>query len=228
MSTQDSSQKVQRRVVLIGVAASVIAMAVGTGVSVSGNHAELRGQEAETQSLTQQLNESRVREDVAAKKAVEDATGVDSSRTAGDEAIVRDIATTALTWNSGKTFDEARERLRSKYGTKGSTAFFTTFMPEATYNEDEDGQRYYALDATGANSAAGEMEIRLQSAKGDAYRYLALVDTAITSDSVKANDSKPEDVTAHRTTIIEVTVHGDGSISNLEGMAPGGATLVSK
>lgn len=228
MSENEKSQKIQRRVVLIGMGGILLAMGVATVGTTTSHRAVLAEQEQQIGAVTQEINESRARAEVSVNSAIEDATGGQAGRISQDEPLVREVATTALTWDSGESFAKARETLLADYGMKGSEQFFTSFMPEARFNEDAEGKRFYALDASGANSSSGTIEIHLVSAKGDAYRYLAEVDTAITSDAVTANDSDPEDVTVHRTTLIGMTVHGDGSVTDLEGVAPGDATLTSR
>jgi hypothetical protein len=200
-------------------------VAAGAGVTWGSQHAALAEQEAQINNIEghlagiQKRNAAQVNADVMA------ALGVSQNRLGVDGERITSLLSMAFTWDSGQSYEAARERLKSRFGLTENETFLKSFMPPSRFNEDSQGRRYHYIDTVGLNSDLGsDPDIEVVDAKAGVYTYAALVDVEVTSDAVTQNKSSKASVTAHRRALLFVTVDAQGRVSNLSGIPANGET----
>lgn len=215
----------RRNLSVLVTAAVLTVVATAAGVTWSSRHAALGEQEAQINDVEghlagiQKKNAEQVNADVMA------ALGVSQNRLNTDGERIRSLLSMAFTWDSGQSYEAARESLKSRFGLTENETFLKSFMPPSRFNEDSQGRRYYYIDTVGLNSALGaDPDIEVVDVKAGVYTYAALADVEVTSDAVTQNKSSKASVTAHRRALLFVTVDAQGKVSNLSGVPASGET----
>ncbi|MFD4574232.1 hypothetical protein ACFWNK_19720 [Streptomyces sp. NPDC058417] len=212
------------------VTAAVLAVvATGAGATRGSQGAALAEQEIQINDAEDQLagiqkkNAERVNADAMA------ALGISQNRLSTDGELIKSLLSIAFTWNSGQSYEAARESLKSRFGLTENETFLKSFMPPSRFNEDSQGRRYYYIDTVGLNSALGaDPDIEVVDVKAGSYTYAALADVEVTSDAVTQNKASKASVTAHRRALLFVTVDAQGEVSNLSGVPTSGETRYSR
>lgn len=219
----------RRNLTVLGTAAVLAVVATVGGVTWSSQHAALVEQEAQINDVeghlaaVQKSRAEQVNADVMA------ALGVSQSRLSTDGERIRSLLSMVFTWDSGQSYEAARESLKSRFGLTENEMFLKSFMPPSRFNEDSQGRRYYYIDTVGLNSALGaDPDIEVIDAKAGVYTYAVLADVEVTSDATSQNKASKASVTAHRRTLLFVTVDAQGKVSNLSGVPASGETRHSK
>lgn len=218
-----------RRNLSVLVTAAVLAVvATVAGATWSSQHAALAEQETQINGVEghlagiQKKNAEQVNGDVMA------ALGVSQNRLSTDGERIKSLLSMAFTWDSGQSYEAARERLKSRFGLAENETFLKSFMPPSRFNEDSQGRRYYYIDTVGLNSSLGEDPgIEVVDVKAGVYTYAILADVEVTSDAVSQNKASKAGVTAHRRALLFVTVDVQGKVSNLSGVPASGETHYS-
>ncbi|WP_338675872.1 hypothetical protein V1460_25105 [Streptomyces sp. SCSIO 30461] len=215
----------RRNVSVLATAAVLTVVATVASVTWSSQHAALAEQEAQVNDAEghlagiQKRNAEQVNADVMA------ALGVSRNRLSADSERIRSLLSMAFTWDSGQSYEAAREGLKSRFGLIESDMFLRSFMPSSRFNEDSQGRRYYYIDTVGLNSALGaDPDIEVVDVKAGVYTYAALADIEVTSDAANQNKSSKASVTAHRRALLFVTFDARGKVSNLSGIPASGET----
>ncbi|MDL5199549.1 hypothetical protein [Streptomyces sp. ALI-76-A] len=217
-----------RRNLSVLVTAAVLAVAATVvGATWSGQHAALAEQETQISDVeghlagVQKKNAEQVNADVMA------ALGVSQNRLSTDGERIKSLLSMAFTWDSGQSYEAARESLKSRFGLDENETFLKSFMPPSRFSEDSQGRRYYYIDTVGLNSALGEDPgIEVVDVKAGVYTYAVLADVEVTSDAVSQNKASKAS-TAHRRALLFVTVDAQGKVSNLSGVPASGETRYS-
>ncbi|MFJ2420227.1 hypothetical protein [Streptomyces brevispora] len=219
----------RRNLSVLATAAVLAVVATVAGMTWSSQHAALAEQEAQINDVEGQLagiqrkNAEQVNTDVMA------ALGVSQNRLSTDSERIKSLLSMAFTWDSGQSYEAARESLKSRFGLTESEMFLKSFMPPSRFNEDSQGRRYYYIDTVGLNSALGaDTDIEVVDAKAGVYTYAVLADVEVTSDAASQNKASKTSVTAHRRALLFVTVDAQGKVSNLSGTPASGETRYSK
>ncbi|MFD7668105.1 hypothetical protein [Streptomyces sp. NPDC059788] len=208
------------------VTAAVLAVvATVAGVTWSSQHAALVEQEGRADDIKgrlaaiQKRNAEQVNADMMA------VLGVTQNRLSTDGERIKSLLSMAFTWDSGQSYQAARESLKSRFGLTENETFLKSFMPPSRFNEDSLGRRYYYIDTVGLNSALGaDPDIEVTDAKAGVYTYAILADVEATSDAVSQNKASKASVTAHRRALLFVTVDAQGEVSGLSGVPASGET----
>ncbi|GHB82176.1 hypothetical protein GCM10010306_090920 [Streptomyces umbrinus] len=215
----------RRNLSILVTAAVLTVVATVAGVTWSSQHAALAGQEAQINDIEghlagiQKKNAEQVNADVMA------ALGVSQNRLSTDGERIKSLLSMAFTWDSGQSYEAARESLKARFGLTENETFLKSFMPPSRFNEDSQGRRYYYIDTIGLNSALGaDPDIEVVDVKAGIYTYATLADVEVTSDAVTQNKSSKASVTAHRHALLFVTVDAQGKVSNLSGVPASGET----
>ncbi|MFE7117378.1 hypothetical protein ACFU99_18390 [Streptomyces sp. NPDC057654] len=215
----------RRNLSALVTAAVLTAVATVAGATWSSQHAALAGQEAQINDVEEHLAGVRKKNAEQVNADVMAALGVSQKRLGIDGERIESLLSTAFTWDSGKSYEAARESLKSRFGLTESETFLTSFMPPSRFNEDAQGRRYYYIDTVGLNSALGaDLDVEVVDAKVGVYTYAVLAGVEVTSDAVSQNKASKASVTAHRRTLLFVTVDAQGKISNLSGVPASGET----
>ncbi|WP_328791481.1 MULTISPECIES: hypothetical protein [unclassified Streptomyces] len=219
----------RRNLTVLGTAAVLAVVATVGGATWSSQHATLVEQEAQINDVeghlmaVQKSRAEQVNADVMA------ALGVSQSRLSTDGERIRSLLSMVFTWDSGQSYEAARESLKSRFGLTENEMFLKSFMPPSRFNEDSQGRRYYYIDTVGLNSALGaDPDIEVIDAKAGVYTYAALADVEVTSDATSQNKASKASVTAYRRALLFVTVDAQGKVSNLSGVPASGETRHSK
>ncbi len=218
----------RRNLSVLVTAAVLTVVATAAGVTWSSRHAALAEQEAQINDVEGHLAGIRKKNAEQVNADVMAALGVSQNRLSTDGERIRSLLSMAFTWDSGQSYEAARESLKSRFGLTGNETFLKSFMPSSRFNEDSQGRRYYYIDTVGLNSALGaDPDIEVVDVKAGVYTYAALADVEVTSDAVTQNKSSKASVTAHRRALLFVTVDAQGKVSNLSGVPASGETRYS-
>lgn len=218
----------RRNLSVLVTAAVFTVVATAAGVTWSSQRAALAEQEAQINVTEEQVagiqrkNTEQVNADVMA------ALGVSQNRLSTDGERIKSLLSMAFTWDSGRSYEAARESLKSRFGLSENETFLKSFMPSSRFNEDSQGRRYYYIDTVGLNSALGaNPDVQVVDVKAGIHTYAVLADVEVTSDAVSQNQASQASVTAHRRALLFVTVDAQGAVSNLSGIPASGETRYS-
>ncbi|MFF1558461.1 hypothetical protein [Streptomyces sp. NPDC058279] len=219
----------RRNLSVLGTAAVLAVVATVGGVTWSSRHAALVGQEARINDIEGHLAAVRKSGAEQVNADVMAALGVSQSRLSTDRERIKSLLSMIFTWDSGQSYEAARERLKSRFDLTENEMFLKSFMPPSRFNEDSQGRRYHYIDAVGLNSALGaDPDMEVIDAKAGVYTYAVLADVEVTSDATSQNKASKASVTAYRRALLFVTVDAQGKVSNLSGVPASGETRHSK
>lgn len=192
-------------------AAVFIVTLVIAGMYVSSQHDRIVAQETTMTELGKDVvkadeNDNATRQKVSAKQ-----NSADTERLARDTDTVNAMLNTALTWDSSATYTAARDTMGRKYKLGADSQFMKSFMPPAPVNKDASGKEYPYIDAAGLNSALSDSTVTLQWVQGTDYRYLV--------QAVVRADSSSGTASASHVAVFEVTVNGEGAITDIKAYA---------
>ncbi|MFE4334025.1 hypothetical protein ACFRQM_32820 [Streptomyces sp. NPDC056831] len=215
----------RRNLWVLVTAAVLVVVATVAGLTWSSQRAGLAGQEARISEVEGQLAGIQKKNDEQVDADVLQALGVSRNRLGTDGEIIKSLLGMTFTWDSGQRYEEARERLKSRFGLTENKVFLKSFMPPSRFNEDAQGRRYYYIDTVGLNSALGEdPDIEVVDVKTGDYTYAVMADIEVTSDAVTQNSASNASVTAHRRVLLFVMVDAQGKVSDLSGVPASGET----
>lgn len=210
-----------RRVWVASAVVLVTAMVVLAVVVQLGGSRDVADQEQQIEDLKSKLAQARTLQEKAHDEMVWDALGVEPSRVRADTRVVRALARTALTWDSGDRYARSRESIQRRYDLRADSQFMTTLLPPPAVNRDAHGESYDAIDAIGANSSLNSLDVDVTGVVGTAYSYVADAVVTITSDSVM-------DGATERGVLIEITIDSSGQVTEASGYIAEGPTRESK
>lgn len=222
--------KAKRSKGLMVATSLVVVLGVACGVTVANQ----RGAEQAQQTQIVKLKDTVALErDKAVRQVSEDMNkdlGISSTRLLKDEQMLRELLGTAFNWNSGESYENARETLQRRYKVPEDSEFLTAFLPPSKFNEDGAGKRYYWLDSIGLNAKIDESkaQIDVASVSGSTYVYLVSGTLEYSSDftdtTAKDGGLGNAEPRANRQVLLEVTVQGDGSLGSVTGIPASGQT----
>lgn len=221
MSTSKSTSRSwwARNVWVLLLAALLVAGSISVFVSSSGDAARLESQEARIKQLEGQVNTRTQARDTKVDVSLAQALGITPSRVKSDGAQIQTFMRTLFTWDSGESYEEARESLKRRYKLDEKDPFLRGFMPPARFNVDEAGKRYYYIDSIGLRSTLPtDVRIEVVRVSGDSYEYAVIADV----DAIRELSEQELTVRDKRVVLLYVTVDGEGGFSNLRGVPPSG------
>ncbi|MFC4048392.1 hypothetical protein ACFOY4_01740 [Actinomadura syzygii] len=214
----------------------VLAAAVLAGGLLAWTHQAAHGRSlAEQGAEITKLKDELARQRRAKAKAVDDnastALGVTATRLEDDAAIITSLLATAFTWDSGETYENARESLENRYGLTDDEEFLQDFISPALYTDDGEGNKHYLFDKRGLRAAfAGAPEIAVVKVTGTKYRYAVMADIAFRAKEQATNGPGEEatEASVTRRVLLWITVDGEGAVSDLSGIPATGTTRTSR
>lgn len=135
-------------------------------------------------------------------EAVRTGSGIDMGRVAGDDKVVEAMARDLFTWDSHKTYVDARQMAIKQHKVDPKSSLLTDFMPEVFVAKDGSN----IIDMTGLNMHYGSLDSRVLGINGQTYHYLTLV-------TVSSADKRG--ATASGKIILEYDTNSDHEVSNL-------------
>ncbi|MGW2984299.1 hypothetical protein [Streptomyces goshikiensis] len=219
----------RRNLAALATAVAFAVVATVAGVTWSSQRAALAKQEAQINYVEGHLADIQKKNAAQVDADVMEAMGVSRNRLSTDGERIMSLLSMAFTWDSGQSYEAARESLKSRFGLTENETFLKSFMPPSRFNEDAQGRRYYYIDTVGLNSALGaDPGIEVVDVKAGVYTYAVLADVEVTSDAASQNKASKASVTAHRRALLFVTVDAQGKVSNLSGTPASGETRHSE
>lgn len=209
-----------RNALILILAAVFAASGVTYAVTVSGHRAESASQQQQIADLDGQMQSKLAAAKAKQQSVVDDALGTNDRRVTADTALIREFVRTVATWKSGEEYVAARESVMRRYKLAKDSQFMKVYFQEPVSNRDSSGKTFYAVDADGLNSNLATLDVKVLAVSGTAYRYMVLADIASSSNDRKAS--------ASRTSVIYLTLDGDGIMSDVSGYAAASKALTSK
>ena len=192
-----------------------------SGVTVADQAQTIASQTTQIAKLQQDVSSQEAQLAKATEQNATQALGVSDSRVKKDTAEIRQLLATAFTWDSGDSYETARETLKSRFD-----------LPPARFNQDNSGKRYYYLDATGLNSALGSnVDIEVVEVSATTYRYAVMADTEVGVDGPDQLDGQGNPLpksTATRRVLVLVTTDATGKLTHMIGFPASGAKRQSR
>ena len=210
----------QRNALLVMLAAAFLASGIAYAATVIGNQAESASLQQANADLDVQLQADQAKANAVQQAVVDDVLGTDARRVTADTALIRQFLKTVASWNSGAEYAEARDSVMRKYKLPKDGQFMKVYFQEPVSNRDSSGKTFYAVDADGLNSRLEGLDAMVLGVSGTEYRYMVLADIASSSSDGKAS--------ASRTSVIYLTLDGEGVMSKVSGYAAGSKALTSK
>lgn len=200
-----------RNALLILLAGVFIIAGVSYFVVTGSQQEQVAAQDKQITELDQQM-QARLKSARDEQQAVVDAAlGTSAQRISSDTAVIRDFVKTVATWRTGEEYAAARESVIRKYKLKEDSQFLKTYFQEPVFNTDSSGNRIYYVDTQGLNSSLTSMEVVPLGVSGTEYRYMVLADLGSSSNDGKAS--------ADKTSVIYLTMDGEGAMTNVSGFA---------
>lgn len=142
---------------------------------------------------------------------VDDVLGTNAARVAQDTEVIREFIGTATTWKNGEEYTSARESLMRKYKLGEDSQFLKVFFPKPISNTDSSGNKFYVVDTEGLNSRLSSIDPKVLGVSGTQYKYMVLADISSSSKDGKAS--------ANKTSVIYLTLDGEGLVTDVSGYA---------
>lgn len=191
----------------------------------------LNDQQSEITSLKKKISSADDAEDSRVDQDQRKALGISPNRVSTDSKDIEKVLKTALAWDSGEDYEQARETLQSRYKIDSDQPLLRSFMPASRFNKDSSGQKYYYIDTVGMSSSPGKnLDVQVESVEGTTYNYVATIDAKITSDRARTVDPQGNTIdgsSSARQILSHISVDGDGNITTIDGITAGSATRTS-
>lgn len=180
----------KRNGLLIGAALlCLVVLLISSSVS-SGRKSTLASQRAQIVSLEQMVAQSEDQVISDYSDTVAKVTGgVSLTHKQDDDAVVREMMETALTWDGLREYMRSRDQLIERYGFDEDSEFMTVFMPgedQGVMRTAPSGKTHSAFDED-LSSRFDSMTSYVTSVRGDVYSYFTVVTMRVSSDSGKAS-----------------------------------------
>jgi hypothetical protein len=208
-----------RNALLLILAAVFAASGIAFGVTATAQGSESAAQQRQIADLDAQMQTRLAAAKATQQSVVDGAQGTDARRVAADTDTIRQFVRTVATWKSGAEYAAARESVMRRYRLTPDSQFMKVYFPEPVSNRDSSGKTFYAIDADGLNSSMSTVDVRVLGVAGTAYRYMVLADISSSSSDNKAS--------ASRTSVIYLTLDGEGAMSQVSGYAADAKALTS-
>ena len=209
-----------RNALLILLAGVFVIAGVSYLVVTGSQQEQVAAQDKQITELDQQM-QARLKTARDEQQAVVDAAlGTSAQRINSDTAVIRDFVKTMATWRTGEEYAAARDSVIRKYKLKEDSQFLKSYFQEPVFNTDSSGNRIYYVDTQGLNSSLASMEVVPLGVSGTEYRYMVLADLGSSSNDGKAS--------ADKTSVVYLTLDGEGAMTNVSGFASVSGPRVSR
>lgn len=209
-----------RNALLLILAAVFVAAGISYVAAINTQHTEAVTQERKIAEL-----DARMQTELAAAKAeqqtvVDDVLGTNAQRVTADTEVIRQFMKTVATWKTGEEYTAARESVMRKYKLDAKSQFMRVYFQEPVSNTDSSGNKLYVVDTEGLNSSLTSIDAKVLGVSGTEYKYMVLANISSSS-----NDGKGR---ANKTSVIYLTLDGEGQMRDVSGFASVSEPLTSK
>lgn len=209
-----------RNALMLILAAVFVASGIAYVATVNAHAANSASQQREITELDAQMQTGLAAAKAKQQSVVDDALGTNARRVTADTSAIREFVAAVATWESGAEYAAARESVMRRYKLAKDSQFMKVYFQAPVSNRDSSGKTFYAVDADGLNSSLSTLEVKVLAVSGTEYRYMVLADIESSSTDGKAS--------ARRTSVIYLTLDGEGAMSDVSGYAAGSKSLTSK
>ncbi|MET3172846.1 UNVERIFIED_ORG: hypothetical protein ABIB52_000674 [Arthrobacter sp. UYCu721] len=209
-----------RNALILLLAGVFVAVGISYAVVTNTQHTQVVTQEQEISELDAQMKTELATARADQQAVVDSALGTNAQRITADTELIRQFVKTAVTWKSGEEYTAARDSLKRKYKLDEDSQFMKVYFQEPVFNTDTSGNRFYVVDTEGLNSNLSSVDVKALGVAGTAYRYMVLADIGSASNDGKASATK--------TSVIYLTLDGEGQMADVSGFASVSKALTSK
>lgn len=209
-----------RNVLLMLLAGVFVIVGISYIVASNTQHIEVVTQEQEIAELDAQMQAELATAKAEQQSVVDDALGTNAQRVATDTEVIRQFMKTVTTWETGEEYTEARESVVRRYKLDESSQFMRVYFQEPIFNTDSSGNKFYVVDTEGLNSSLSSIDVKVLGVSGTEYKYMVLADIGSSSNDGKAG--------ANKTSVIYLTLDGEGLMTDVSGFASVSNSLTSK
>lgn len=209
-----------RHALMLILAAAFFASGITYVVTVNAHAVASASQQREITELDGQMQTGLAAAKAKQQSVVDDALGTNARRVTTDTAVIREFVAEVANWDSGAEYAAARESVMRRYKLSKDSQFMKVYFQAPVSNRDSSGKTFYAVDADGLNSGLSRLDVTVLGVSGTEYRYMIMADIESSSTDGKAN--------ASRTSVIYLTLDGEGVMSDVSGYAAGSKSLTSK
>lgn len=209
-----------RNVLLMLLAGVFVIVGISYIVASNTQHIEVVTQEQEIAELDAQMQAELATAKAEQQSVVDDALGTNAQRVATDTEVIRQFMKTVTTWETGEEYTEARESVVRRYKLDERSQFMRVYFQEPIFNTDSSGNKFYVVDTEGLNSSLSSIDVKVLGVSGTEYKYMVLADIGSSSNDGKAG--------ANKTSVIYLTLDGEGLMTDVSGFASVSNSLTSK
>lgn len=209
----------QKNILLLLLAGVFVIVTVSYFVVSTNQQSDVVTQEQEIAELEARMQAELVTARAEQQAVVDDVLGTNAARIEDDTVLIREFLQTVTTWETGGEYEAARESVLRRYALDEGSQFMQVYFQEPVYNTDSSGNRYYVVDTQDLNSALSSIDVLPLGVLGTEYRYMVLADISSTSNDGGASASK--------TSVIYLTLDGEGVFSDVSGFASVSTPLTS-
>lgn len=209
-----------RNVLLMLLAGVFVIVGISYIVASNTQHIEVVTQEQEIADLDAQMQAELATAKAEQQSVVDDALGTNAQRVATDTEVIRQFMKTVTTWETGEEYTEARESVVRRYKLDERSQFMRVYFQEPIFNTDSSGNKFYVVDTEGLNSSLSSIDVKVLGVSGTEYKYMVLADIGSSSNDGKAG--------ANKTSVIYLTLDGEGLMTDVSGFASVSNSLTSK
>lgn len=209
-----------RNALILLLAGVFVAVGISYAVVTNTQHTQVVTQEQEISELDAQMKTELATARADEQAVVDGALGTNAQRITADTELIRQFLKTAATWKSGEEYTAARESLKRKYKLDEGSQFMKVYFQEPVFNTDSSGNKFYVVDTEGLNSNLSSVDVKALGVAGTEYKYMVLADIGSASNDGKASATK--------TSVIYLTLDGEGVMTDVSGFASVSKALTSK
>ncbi|MGY4541215.1 hypothetical protein ACVWY0_001124 [Arthrobacter sp. UYNi723] len=209
-----------RNALILLLAGVFVAVGISYAVVTNTQHTQVVTQEQEISELDAQMKTELATARADQQAVVDSALGTNAQRITADTELIRQFVKTAVTWKSGEEYTAARASLKRKYKLDEGSQFMKVYFQEPVFNTDTSGNKFYVVDTEGLNSNLSSVDVKALGVAGTAYKYMVLADIGSSSNDGKAS--------ATTTSVIYLTLDGEGRMTDVSGFASVSKALTSK
>lgn len=225
MSEQTPSARskgfLRRNVWVLAAIGLLVIVVAGTSIQQLERSRATAEQEQQVKSLEAELTRTHDEADRVAETNSLEGLGISQQRLLDDRERIDELMRTALTFDDGASYDEARAELIERFGVDEDGEFLTEFMPESKAGSTHD------VDRIGLVFTFDEVaDVGVERVVTTKYHYVVEASTSVGRSDVKpgSDGSSP---TETRRILLRLVVDGEGQVSEMSAVPASGPVLTA-